>query len=104
MNSKPMKESLTYLSALIRVVCPEDDGELIEASTVHVDLVALQSLMLTEAGATENVPVNQVVLPLDMVKRVAEHLSNYTDEGPVGQGWKSRQLKADVHFLESICE
>lgn len=48
----------------------------------------------------ENIMDQEVRLDIDLAKRILEYASDYTDEGPIDEGWQSSQVARDVAALE----
>lgn len=49
-------------------------------------------------------PVHAVVIPRELAKRIYEYLTELQDEGPVGEGWKSTGLIADMNSLADLLD
>lgn len=45
--------------------------------------------------------MEEVTLPRELAVRLLEHIESLQDEGPVGEGWQSDNLVADIEALKT---
>jgi len=43
-----------------------------------------------------------VLAPRSLLERIIERLEDYTDEGPIGKGWKSDRLENDLRIARDL--